>query len=114
MTGNTLLRRLDAEESGVRTRLDRLRSEVTGLEERLAHLAITRRTVAKLLSDDKASAKHHVAPQEEATRHDSEGLPGPAGTGSREDATRLRAVSRDERLAAEPLQAVWAHADWVR
>lgn len=51
MAGDTLLRRLETEESEVRARLDRLRREVAQLEEELAHLAITQRTVTKLMAD---------------------------------------------------------------
>jgi hypothetical protein len=51
MTGDTLLRRLETEEEQVRTRLQSLRSEVAQLEEQLAHLAITQRTVTKLMAD---------------------------------------------------------------
>lgn len=51
MTGDALLQRLETQENDVRSRLDELRGEVTHLEEQLAHLAITRRTVTELLAD---------------------------------------------------------------
>ncbi|MEV6568398.1 hypothetical protein [Streptomyces kronopolitis] len=93
MTDNTLLRRLDAEESGVRSRLERLRSEVAQLEEELAHLAITRRTVEKLLTDDVSATDLRGAAQEQSARQAEEGPPDTIDPRADEDVSRLRAVS---------------------
>jgi hypothetical protein len=62
MGGESLFQRLDAEEGTVREALDRLRDEVARLEERLAHLAITRRTVQALLEDPTGSSSSGEQP----------------------------------------------------
>lgn len=75
MTGDTLLRRLETEEEQVRARLELLRGEAAQLEEQLAHLAITQRTVTKLLADVKSTpeAPSHNA---EGARSDEQFAPG--------------------------------------
>lgn len=80
---DTLFQRLDAEEGDVRKKLDRLRSEIVSLEERLAHLAITRRTAVQLLGDppaDEAPSQAVTPETEEAVEEqvdDSQTAPRP-------------------------------------
>lgn len=62
MGGESLFQRLDAEEGAVREALDHLRSEVACLEERLAHLAITRRTVQALLENPAGPSRPEEQP----------------------------------------------------
>jgi hypothetical protein len=82
--GESLFQRLDAEEGAVREALDRLRSEVARLEEHLAHLAITRRTVQALLENPTGSSRSEEQPPateqppapktDDATAEDGEGF----------------------------------------
>ncbi|MEU3712717.1 hypothetical protein [Streptomyces catenulae] len=96
MTDNTLLSRLDAKESGARSRLDQLRTELAQLEELLANLAITRRTVKKLLIDDASAIKHPGAGQQHSAQQTKEGPPDTTGTRDHEDASRLHSVSSEQ------------------
>lgn len=93
MGGESLFQRLDAEESVVRETLDRLRSEVARLEERLTHLAITRRTVQALLENPTGPScpEEHPAtersPGTEADEGPAEGGEDSASSPSSETAT---------------------------
>jgi len=116
VTGEALLMRLDAEEGSVRETLERLRDEVARLEERLAHLTITRQTVQTLLSDTTTGPPPGAAP----TRPRSKQLPpavtenealteeAPAGTPRMDRAGRLseqKTTSRAESHSLGPVSS---------
>lgn len=103
--GESLFQRLDAEEGTVREALDHLRSEVACLEERLAHLAITRRTVQTLLADPTDTSrlqKHPVTEQLPATEADE----GPAedGEGCASSPSRKPATPKSDRVPPQRRQ----------
>ncbi|WP_405204503.1 hypothetical protein OG795_18535 [[Kitasatospora] papulosa] len=71
MSSETLFQRLDTEERDVREKLERLRGEIVGHEERLAHLAITRRTAVQLLGEP--AAEEPTGQEDEPKTHEPTG-----------------------------------------
>lgn len=105
MGGESLFQRLDAEEGAVREALDNLRSEVACLEERLAHLAITRRTVQALLADptDTSRSEEHPATEQLPVTEADGGL-AEDGEGSASSLSQEPATPRSDRVPPQRRQ----------
>lgn len=87
MTMPPFFERLDSEESVVRGELAALREKVAGLEERLAHLTITRETLRSLMGDERGGRTAEAPPQPSDRVTDPSVSPGTVPTASEGAAT---------------------------